>query len=113
MRPSLRDLPLFAPPPEPVVARKMARGRDRQTAKDAAGRVGPHLSPLQQQVLAAVRSAGAEGLTDRELEQLPAFQSLAPSTVRKRRSELLQQGRVQEAGVRDRLTIWVAVETHL
>jgi len=102
--PHLTDLPLFQ---TPVVAKRMARARDRQTAKDAAGRVLPHLSPLQQAVLQALTAAGADGLTDRELERLAGFQHLAPSTVRKRRSELFQLGKVREAGVRDRLTVWV------
>lgn len=88
----------------------MTRARDRQTSKDAAERVRPHLSQLQTAVLNALMAHGAAGLTDKELERLPLFQDLAPSTVRKRRSELLQLGRVREAGVRDRLTVWVAAD---
>lgn len=100
------DLPLWAT----AKAGPMVRRRDRGTSRDAAARVRPVLSPLRLAVLDAIRAAGTAGLTDRELELLAQFQDRGPSTVRKRRSELYQLGYVREAGVRDRLTVWVVDE---
>jgi hypothetical protein len=59
------------------------------------------LSQLQAAVLAV-----ADGKTDREIERLDGFQSYAPSTIRKRRSELFQLGKLTADGERDGLTIW-------
>jgi len=100
------DLPLWAT----AKAGPMVRRRDRRTSRDAAARVQPVLSSLRLAVLDAIRAAGPAGLTDRELELLPQFQDRGPSTVRKRRSELYQLGYGREAGVRDRLTVWVIDE---
>lgn len=103
---ALSDLPLWAT----AKAGPMVRRRDRRTCRDAADRVRPALSSLRLAVLDAIHAAGPRGLTDRELELLHQFQDRGPSTVRKRRSELYQLGYVREAGVRDRLTVWVIDE---
>lgn len=97
------DLPLFASAP----VTPMVRSDDRSTCSDAADRVLPKIRELHAQVLAAVRTAATDGITDRELERLPQFARYGPSTVRKRRSELYQLGYLAPAGVRDRLTVWV------
>lgn len=95
----LADLPLFAAVP-------MTRRPDHDTSTGAADRVRRTATTLHRQVLEAIAGAGADGLTDRELETLPAFRHLAPSTARKRRSELFHAGLLEKAGVRDRLTVW-------
>lgn len=64
---------------------------------------------LRARVAAVIASAGALGLTDVELEQLAMFRGYAPSTVRKRRSELLAQGRIEKAGTRGGASVWVLV----
>jgi len=98
--PDTADLPLFAPPP-------MVRRGDHDTSHEAAARVLPKLTALHQAVLAALDAAGARGLTDRELEQLPQFAHYGPSTIRKRRSELYQGGILTHRGTRDGLMVWV------
>jgi hypothetical protein len=65
------------------------------------------VTALHQAVLAALDAAGARGLTDRELEQLPQFAHYGPSTIRKRRSELYQGGILTHRGTRDGLMVWV------
>lgn len=90
------------------MAGRMTRATDPDTSVEAAGRVRPLLSTLQAQVYHAIAAAGLDGLTDRELERLPEFSNRAPSTVRKRRSELYQANLLEPNGVRDRLTVWTA-----
>ena len=82
----------------------MVRGESPVTSQAAAVRVLPKLSQLQAEVLAV-----ADGRTDREIERMDVFARYAPSTVRKRRSELLQPGRIRSDGDRDGLTIWRVV----
>lgn len=64
------------------------RSSDAQTSIDAAKKVERVMSDLQVDVLNAIKNAGFRGMTDRELEQLPWFSDRAPSTIRKRRSDL-------------------------
>ena len=94
------DLPLFA----------ATRAADPETIRDAARRVSRRLGDLHRAVVSAVAGAGRTGLTDRELERLPQFAGLAPSTARKRRSEAFQAGLLVDAGRRDGLTVWMARE---
>ena len=70
-----------------------SRKKDPATAKDA-GRIFEDrgLGSLHRQVLAALEGGP---LTDEELERRPEFAHLAPSTVRKRRSELLDVGMIR------------------
>jgi hypothetical protein len=106
----MADLPLFsAPNPAPGGLPPMHRTADPQTSRDAAERVLPKVGTLHAQVLAAMAAAGAAGLNDRELEQLPQFSRYGPSTIRKRRSELYQLGYVTHQGTRDGLMVWVRV----
>ena len=53
---------------------------------EAARAIIPKVDALQQAVIAAFRRLGT--LTDEQLEQLGEFKHYAPSTLRKRRSEL-------------------------
>ena len=96
----LADLPLFA----------ATRAVDPSTSRDAARRVTRRLGDLHRAVVAAIAAAGRDGLTDRELERLPQFAGLAPSTARKRRSEAFQAGLLIDAGRRDGLTVWTTRE---
>jgi len=87
--------------------KRMTRREDYDTSNEAADRVFTKLRPLQKRVLAALRK---KPMTDRQLEALPEFEEYMYSTVRKRRSELFQDGLVEKAG-RDpetRMTIWRA-----
>jgi hypothetical protein len=64
---------------------------DHSTSIAAAEKIAPVRSQLQQDVLAAFWINGP--MTDGELEKLPQFVDCAPSTIRKRRSELYDKGR--------------------
>ncbi len=88
----------------------MARAPDHGTSVMAAGKVERKRSDLQEWIVCALRANGP--MTDRELEQLPEFIMYAPSTVRKRRSELWDDGRgvLVRDGVKDGLTIWKLIE---
>jgi hypothetical protein len=105
--PSDDDLgPLFAPTlPEaaPVAA------VDHGTSRDAADRVLPITGALRRRILVLLIDAYDEGMTDKELEDLPEMKRYGFSTVRKRRSELFKAGLLKAAGSRGGLTVWVAL----
>jgi uncharacterized protein YcaQ len=96
----MTDLPLFAVPP-------MHRTTDPETSRAAAAAVTRRLSDLHGRVLAAVAAVGAVGVTGAELERQPGFADCAPSTVRKRLSELNKMGRLAAAGRRDGMTVYM------
>lgn len=107
-------LDLFAQAEHPP----MTRVNDHATSEAAAERVREHLSELEQAVLAAITDAGPDGLTDREMEVLPQFGHLAPSTARRRRTTLLYSNpprvralRTADGKIvtRNGLTVWVAL----
>ena len=100
MAPQTADLPLFAAPP-------MVHTIEHATSREAASRVLPKVHALHRDVLAAIEAAGDDGLTDRELEQLPQFARYGPSTIRKRRSELYQLGYLTHNSTRHGLMVWV------
>lgn len=77
---------------------RLHRIPDHETSIAAAQSVLPCRRILQQQILTALLVRGP--MTDGELEKLPQFASYGPSTVRKRRSELYQDGRVIPTGKR-------------
>jgi hypothetical protein len=68
----------------------MVRANGHATSEAAASKVAKVRSGLQEQVLAAFRELGP--MTDGEVEKLERFAHCAPSTIRKRRSELYQAG---------------------
>jgi len=71
----------------------MARRGDPKTSHDAAKDVAERdVSKLQAMVLQAFADHGP--MNDRELERLPQFAKYAQSTVRKRRTELSQRGKL-------------------
>lgn len=92
-----------------------ARASDPATSHAAAevATTQPRLSRLQAQVLDAIRAH--PGITDAELEALPVFQRYGPSTVRKRRTDLLQMGMIEAIGTATRarsvLLRWRARDT--
>lgn len=90
------------------------RRSDLETSVAAAEVIRGKLSDIQRRVLTAFAAAGPLGLTDRELEQLEPFRMLAPSTARKRRSELYQGGYIRlrmdangHPEKRNGLAVWV------
>ena len=89
---------------------RLVRIPSHETSIEAAKAVLPCRTVLQQQILSALVARGP--MTDGELENLPQFASYGPSTVRKRRSELYQDGRVILTGEkRDRMNVWSARES--
>lgn len=80
------------------------------TSQRAAVDVLPKLSKLEHRIMEILSTFGPEyqpeGMTDREIETLKEFSCYGPSTVRRRRTTLYQQGRLVENGIRDKLTIW-------
>jgi hypothetical protein len=66
------------------------------TSQAAAASIAPVRTALHLAVLEALRAGGP--MTDEQLEQLPQFSLCGPSTIRKRRSELAQQGAVRHSG---------------
>ena len=88
----------------------MVRGEGSIESQAAACRVLGKVSRLQGQILEAL---AGNGLNDRELEELPIFKTCGPSTVRKRRVELWQAGRLAKAGRRDGMAIWILTPTQV
>jgi len=74
---------------EPGSLRGMVQRQPRHTSTDAAAVVEPHRSELQKLVEAAFVAHGP--MHDETLENRPEFAGYAPSTVRKRRTELTQK----------------------
>lgn len=74
----------------------MVRSGDHGTSVMAAESVAESMSELQQKVYSALKTYGP--LTDEELESLPQFARFAYSTVRKRRTDLYQNGAVFKIG---------------
>lgn len=75
-----------------------SRKSDPLTSKIAGRKFeGNKLSPLHLSILEAIRLHGC--LIDESLERMPAFAKYAPSTVRKRRSELFALWRLVEHGM--------------
>lgn len=85
------DLPLFAPG-----APRLAGSGDHPTSLEAADRIAPKLTDVQHRVLLAFVDLGP--MTDYELEILHRFRELSPSTVRKRRGELVRAGLIEPCG---------------
>lgn len=90
--------------------RGMVRETGSLTSQRAAVDVLPKLSKLERRIMEILATVGPqyapEGMTDREIETLREFAHYGPSTVRRRRTTLFQQGRLVENGVRDKLTVW-------
>jgi hypothetical protein len=76
----------------------MVHRDDPHTSVEAALVIARKRTELHGRVLDAFDACGP--MTDEELERLPAFLSYGPSTIRKRRSELYQQGSLEACGER-------------
>jgi predicted transcriptional regulator len=83
---STDSLPLFAPPE----LRTMARPDGDETSKAAALRIVDSISDLQRRIYEVFLRYG--NLTGKEVEQLAEFEDLAPSTARKRLTDLRRAG---------------------
>ena len=75
------------------------RRSDPAPSRLAAEAVGRRASALHNEILDCFDQF--HRLTDEQLESLPCFGHLAPSTVRKRRSELFQRGRLVADGTQE------------
>jgi hypothetical protein len=78
--------------------RGMVHRADPQTSIEAAAAIEPRRTELHAKVLQAIAEYGP--MTDEELEDLEDFWGYGPSTIRKRRSELYQQGALVIVGER-------------
>jgi hypothetical protein len=76
----------------------LVRIPDHDTSIAAAEKIAPVRSKLQAAVHEAFKCLGP--MTAAECERLAAFDNCAPSTVRKRISELYKSGELVETGVR-------------
>lgn len=93
-QPSLLDEALVAP----AEIAGMVHADDPHTSRDAAAVIARKRTALHAKVLLAFQAHGQ--MTDEDLERLPAFEGYGPSTIRKRRSELYQQGALVSYGDR-------------
>lgn len=84
------------------VVRPVARPGNPQS-RAARERVKAKAGWLREEIIKAL-SYGP--LNDRELEQREVFAPCGPSTVRKRRGDLVKEGLVEKVGVRDGLSLW-------
>lgn len=107
----LDSLDLFADPVEAAVAatptrtlRGMVRGDDSVESQYAAVRQLPTRAQVSARLLAILDSEGPQ--TARELETRDEFGGFAPSSIRKRVSELYHAGELVKAGRRDGMAIW-------
>lgn len=76
--------------------RGMVHRDDPQTSVEAARDINQCKTELHKQVLQAFTTHGP--MNDHQLENLAEFRHYGPSTIRKRRSELYQAGRLRETG---------------
>ncbi|SRR6266446_8869390 len=91
-QPELFDI--LATPSDDI--RGMIHADDPDTSRQAARKICECRTKLHREVLNALICHGP--LTDEELEQLPQFLHYGPSTIRKRRSELYQAGKIEMNG---------------
>lgn len=97
----MTDLDLF----DTGHVRRMTHHNAMRTEVDAAQRILKVCGRLHSEVMGAFIAHGP--MTDKELERLPQFAHLSPSTARKRRSELYQAGKLIATDERrEGLTVW-------
>ncbi len=93
--PSLFDQPRFAP----TDPRTAHRHPDKETSVEAAERATRGSQRLKALIYEAFVELGP--MTDGELEKLERFAAVpAINSIRKRRTDLLQEGRIEDAGER-------------
>jgi len=76
--------------------RGMVRRTDPVTSAAAASVVAIHLSELQDRILEAFREHGP--MHGRQVERLPEFEDCAPSTVRRRITDLARMNQLEACG---------------
>jgi hypothetical protein len=103
----MNNLDLFADQPPSAAAPAaavppMVRTPDARASIAAATKVRPHGTGLRDAILSEIRHRGP--ITALQLEEMSHFAQMAPSTVRKRVSELKEMRLIEEAGVVDYTT---------
>lgn len=81
---------------DPTGGIPMTRTPDSETSHIAAAKVRPGVSDLQRALMRHIQMM--QPVTAMQLEELPPFRALAPSTVRKRISELKARGQLWVEG---------------
>lgn len=94
-------------PPDQYALNKLIRRHDPETSFEAAAKVLPRLSEIQEKILLFIQ-ANPDGVTDLDISR--HFEDDG-STFRSRRSELVVQGRIKNSGHTkiqngSRRTIW-------
>jgi hypothetical protein len=94
--------------------RSLARAVDPGTSHEAAARIASTITATQQRVLDFIRSRGASGCTDLDIQRRFGNHG---STYRTRRAELTALELVRDSGLRvmqdrGRRIVWVAVEQY-
>lgn len=84
--------------------RGMVRGNDSWESQRAAVDVLSKCAWVKRRILEIIATEGAQ--TDGELELRPEFDGLGASTVRRRRTDLFQAGKLVRAGRRDKMACW-------
>lgn len=97
--------------PDTYAIAKLTRRDNPETSYQAANRVFPHLSNIQERVLVFIKNC-PQGVTDLEIS---LYFEDDRSTYRTRRAELVAMGRVKDSGrtikqAGSRRTVWVYVE---
>lgn len=91
-----RQRALWSETPPADDVRGMVHRHDPPTSAAAAVGVKRTRTALHARIEAIFEARG--DMTDAELETLPEFSNYGPSTIRKRRSELAQEGRLVDSG---------------
>ena len=82
----------------------MVRGADPMESQHASGRVHPQLTKIQERIADILARDGPHNAA--ELESRVEFSNCAPSTCRKRITELKVAGRIVQVGRRDGMAVW-------
>lgn len=93
---SIFDLPPAFRASDPITSKIAGRKQERSS----------RCAQMRRDILAILAT---RGMTSAELERLPQWTDAKPSTVRKRVSELLHQGKVRSIGIKEGGNIWAAV----
>jgi hypothetical protein len=94
--------PVLATPTAEI--RGMVRGEGSIETQAAAVRARSTRVALQERILEILATEGP--MNDRQLETRNEFRGYAPSTVRKRRSELLEADRIVAVGRHEGMAVW-------
>lgn len=105
--PSLFAAPVLATPTREI--RGMVRGEDSLESQRAACDIRLKCEGIRRRIMEILVTDGP--LNDRELETRNEFRSLGPSSVRKRRGELVDMGLVVADGRRDKMQTWTVKTT--